>query len=221
MAGGKIKPKTVSVRREDMVPPSSEGAAVGTDLESLLHQSTPRLFVKGKGLKRPVRLMKAINKVGRAETADVLLPHESVSENHAELRFDGKHWSLIDQGSTNGTIVDGAHLRSNAQQLRRNSLIGIGALQLIFLYTDKETAASDRRDEDRALQVLVKSGRLDKSTGNEIRQMVRTEASQSIAEIVLRDTPLSPVDWANAVATARNKVSLLGRILRLFGIGRK
>jgi len=176
--------------------------------------------VKGEGLKRPVRLMKANNKVGRAETADVLLPHESVSENHAEVRFDGTHWTLVDQGSTNGTIVDGGHLRNTAQQLRRNSLIGIGALQLIFLCTDAETAAQDKRDEDRALQVLVGGGRLDKSTANEIRQMVRSEASQSIAEIILRDTPLSPADWANAVSTARTKVSFFTRILRLFGLGK-
>ena len=93
-------------------------------------------------------------------------------------------------------------------------------MQLIFLCVNKQTAAQDRRDEDRALQLLAKSGRLDKSTANEIRQMVRTEVSQSIAEIVLRDTPLAPTDWANAIATARRSVSLLDRILRLFRGGK-
>ena len=214
------RPKTVAVRPKDMPPPPSSLAASGTDLESRLHQSTPRLFVKGEGLKRPARLMKTSNKLGRAETADVLLPHESVSELHAEIRFDGENWSLLDCGSTNGSVVDGQLLRGTAQIIRRNSFIGIGALQLIFLCVNKQTAAQDRRDEDRALQLLAKSGRLDKSTANEIRQMVRTEVSQSIAEIVLRDTPLAPTDWANAIATARRSVSLLDRILRLFRGGK-
>lgn len=213
------KPKTVAVRPEDMTPPAATTAA-GDDIESLLHQSTPRLFVKGEGLKRPVRLMKASNKIGRAETADVLLPHESVSEQHAELRFDGKQWTLVDCGSTNGCVVDGEHLRSAEKAVRRNSLISIGSLHLIFLCTDKATISQDRRNEDRALQLLTKKGRIDKVTANEIRQMVRTEPSHSIAEIVLRDTPMAPVDWANAVAEAGRKVSFFARILRLFTGGK-
>jgi len=198
--------------------PAPGAPATGTDLESLLHRSTPRLFVKGEGLKRPVRLMKAKNQVGRAESADVLLPHESVSEIHAEICFDGKRWTLVDKGSTNGTIVDGAHLRGGTQEIRRNSLIGMGTLQLIFLCTDEETLAGDRRDEDRALRLLGKGSRLDKGTINEIRQMVRAEPGQSIAEVVLRDTQLSPTEWATAISTVRNRVSLLDRILQLFRI---
>jgi pSer/pThr/pTyr-binding forkhead associated (FHA) protein len=213
------RPKTVAVRPEDLA--AVPGAPLGDDLESRLHQSMPRLFVKGEGLKRPVRLMKSNNRVGRAETADVLLPHESVSEQHAEIRFDGELWTLHDSGSTNGTIVDGQHLRGGSQVLRRNALIGIGALKLIFLCIDRRHEAQDRRDEERALQLLGRSGRIDRGTANEIRQMVRSDAHQSIAEIVLRDTPMSPTDWANAVVTARSKVSLLQRLLRLFSFGKR
>ena len=218
--GEKSKPKTVTFSRGE-IPALAADGVTGTDLESLLHRSSPRLFVKGEGLKRPVRLMKPANEVGRAESADVLLPHESVSEQHAQICFDGKAWTLLDHGSTNGTIVDGTHLRGDRQEIRRNSLIGIGALQMIFLCLQQETAASDHRDEDRALQLLTNSGRLDKTTANDIRKMARLDSNQSIAEIVLRDTALSASDWAEAVATARNNVSLLDRILRLFRLRQK
>jgi pSer/pThr/pTyr-binding forkhead associated (FHA) protein len=211
------KPQTVAVRPEGSAPPAT---ADGDHLDSLLHQSTPQLFVKGGGLKRSIRLMKAISKIGRDETADVPLPHETVSEQHAEIHFDGTNWTLLDSGSTNGCIVDGQHLRSTAQIVQRNSLINIGNLHLIFLCNSKKTASQDRRDELRALQLLNNGGRIDKITANEIRQMVRADASQSIAEIVLRDTQLTPVDWADAVATARRKVSFFARITRLF-TGRK
>jgi len=202
----------------DDVPPL---AGDSTDLESLLHRSMPRLFVKGEGLKRPVRLIRPVNEVGRAEAANVLLPHESVSEQHAQISFDGKQWTLLDHGSTNGTIVDGTLLRSNRAEIHRNSLIGIGALHMIFLCSNPERAAADRREEERALQILGSTGRLDKNTVNEIRQMVRNEDSQSIAEVVLRDTPLPAKEWASAISTARSKVSLLDRILRLFGLRKK
>ncbi|MCA8967057.1 MAG: FHA domain-containing protein, partial [Planctomycetes bacterium] len=160
--------------------------------------------------------MKACNRVGRAENADVLLPHESVSELHAEISFDGEQWSLQDMGSTNGTIVDGSHLRRTSQPLRRNSLIGMGALHVIFLCVDANTAAQDRRDEERALGLMVRSGRLTKIEANQIRRLCRADSSQSIAETLMMETALKPVDWANAVATARSKVSWWSRILGIF-----
>ncbi|MCB9876736.1 MAG: FHA domain-containing protein [Planctomycetes bacterium] len=176
----------------------------------------PRLFVKSEGLKRRVRLMKASNRVGRAENSDVLLPHESVSELHAEITFDGEQWSLQDMGSTNGTIVDGNHLRRTSQPLRRNSLIGVGALHVIFLCVDARTAAQDRREEERALNLIVRAGRLTKGEANQIRRLCRADTSQSIAETLMMETGLKPVDWASAVATARAKVSMVDRILGLF-----
>lgn len=203
------------MRPEDLAPVPTT-SMLGGDVESRLHQSVPRLFVKSEGLKRRVRLMKAVNRLGRAENADVLLPHESVSELHAEISFDGESWSLLDMGSTNGSVVDGNHLRRTNQRLRRNALIGVGALHLIFLCTDPKTAAQDRREEERALSLLVRAGRLNKGESSQILRLCRADSSQSIAETLMMETGLNPVDWANAVATARAGVSLWARIMRLF-----
>jgi len=193
-------------------------AIPGDDLESRLHQSVPRLFVKSVGLKRRMRLMKTANRIGRAETADVLLPHESVSELHAEITFDGAVWRLRDSGGTNGTIVDGRHLRSEEQVITRNTLIGMGSLQLVFLCTDQHTAAHDRRVEERALQWLVKTGRLTGAEARQMRELTRNDPNQSIPEILLMETSLGPVDWATAVATARRQKSLWERISGLFSL---
>jgi hypothetical protein len=193
-------------------------AIPGNDLESRLHQSVPRLFVKSVGLKRRVRLMKAANNIGRAETADVLLPHESVSELHAEITFDGAVWRLRDCGGTNGTIVDGKHLRSEQQDIGRNTLIVMGSLQLVFLCTDARAAALDRRIEERALSWLVKTGRLTGTEARQMRELTRNDANQSIPEILLMETALGPVDWATAIATARRQKSLWDRIRGLFSL---
>lgn len=213
------RPKTVAVSPQDL--PSGGAVAGGTDLEARLHQSQPRLFVKGEGIKRSIRLLKTLNRVGRAETCDVLLPHESVSEQHAELHFDGDSWQLVDCGSTNGTFVDGEQIRSASCPVRRNSLIGLGALQVVFLCVDRNGDGASKRDEERALRLLCSIGRLDRSSADDIRRMAGAEASQSIAEIVLRDTPIRPSEWTGAVREAERSPSLLGRILRLFGIGRR
>ena len=216
-AGSSDKPQTVAVQPGSLAPAATLG---DESLDSLVHQAASQVFVKGDGLKRAIRLRKAISKIGRDEAADVPLPHDAVSEQHAELHFDGTNWTLLDSGSTNGCIVDGQHLRSTSQIVQRNSLISIGSLHLVFLCSRKKAASQDQRDELRALQLLTHSGKLDKISAHEIRQMMRADPSQSIAEIILRDTQLTPVDWTNAVATARRKVSFFARIIRLF-TGRK
>ncbi len=55
--------------------------------------------------------------LGRAQTADVLLPDPSVSPRHASLREHGASVLLVDEGSTNGTWIAGVRLASGAQRV--------------------------------------------------------------------------------------------------------
>ncbi|MCU0865389.1 MAG: FHA domain-containing protein [Planctomycetes bacterium] len=196
------------------------GSAAGADVEARLHQTLPRLFVKGETLKRRLRLMKVQNRIGRAETSDVLLPHDSVSELHAEIRFDGTGWRLRDAGSTNGTLVDGKLVRGEEQAIGRHTLLGFGNLRAIFLCNDATTAAADRRLEERAVQRLVKQARLGRDVAKQAVQLAREDQSQSLAELLLTDTPITPVDWHDAITAARGSGGLLARLLGLFR-GRK
>ncbi len=179
----------------------------------------PRVFVKGEGFKRNLALGRSNNLLGRAADADVQLEHASVSDRHAEIRFDGSRWSIADCGSANGTIVDGQVLTNAPVELSRNSLVCAGALRMVFLSVAPGTAARGGREEDRALDGLIKSGRIDAQTAREVRRVARSESGQSIAEIVLRDTPVSATDWASACATARSRPSLLRRLLRILSFG--
>jgi transcriptional regulator with GAF, ATPase, and Fis domain len=45
--------------------------------------------------------------IGRDATADVCVPEQAVSRQHARISFDGARWTLTDLGSRNGTMVDG------------------------------------------------------------------------------------------------------------------
>jgi pSer/pThr/pTyr-binding forkhead associated (FHA) protein len=212
------RPKTVLLAIEPTGPvPSNVTPVVAVDLESKLHQAMPRVLVKGESVKRRVRLMKAKCKLGRAETADVLLPHESVSEQHAEIDFDGTAFALRDCGSTNGTLVDGAVVRSQTTTIRRNTLLGFGSLRGLFVCVDPTTLANDRRHEERALRLLVKAGRLGRDVAQQVVAMAKADTSQTIGEVLLLETPLEPADWANAVVAVRSRTTLWDRLARLFG----
>lgn len=58
--------------------------------------------------------------LGRSDGCDVRLPDPSVSLRHATLRQSGSEYSLVDEGSTNGTFVGGIRLPPHTPRLVRD-----------------------------------------------------------------------------------------------------
>ncbi|MEU8524105.1 FHA domain-containing protein [Streptomyces sp. NPDC048629] len=52
-----------------------------------------------------------VYRIGRDPTSDVVLADARASWHHALLRADGDHWTLEDEGSTNGTYAAGRRVR--------------------------------------------------------------------------------------------------------------
>jgi pSer/pThr/pTyr-binding forkhead associated (FHA) protein len=50
--------------------------------------------------------------VGRVPPADLVIAEASVSRLHAVLRRQDSRWQVIDQGSVNGTFLDGRRITS-------------------------------------------------------------------------------------------------------------
>jgi hypothetical protein len=215
-----LRPSTVAIPPADIEAELGQIEShkpVGVDIEARVHAALPRVFVKCDGMKRRVRLMKARNALGRADSTDVLLPNESVSELHAEITFDGTTWMLRDRGSTNGTFVDGAQLRGNSQPILRHSLLGLGVVRAIFLCNEPGQQAAERRLEERATKLLVQAGRLPTEAAREAVRIARADTSQSIAEVLLMDTALTPAEWATAITTARGQHGALDTVRNLLG----
>lgn len=59
-------------------------------------------------------------KVGRGPTVDVRLPSRAVSEVHAVFHVDGNEVAVVDEGSTNGTRVNGALLPAGRRKAVRD-----------------------------------------------------------------------------------------------------
>jgi len=71
--------------------------------------------------------------IGRGVGVDVRIPHLSVSESHASLRNEGDGYVLVDQGSTNGTKVNGVVLPiGRKRKLTEGDRIEVGACALTF-----------------------------------------------------------------------------------------
>ena len=86
--------------------------------------------------------------VGRRRGADVLLPHPAVSLHHATIDVDGARYSVRDEGSTNGTRINGQRLApGRSKSLRAQDRLEVGGfvLEVTFGATTEPTSAEDTR----------------------------------------------------------------------------
>jgi hypothetical protein len=76
-------------------------------------------------------------RVGRAPDCDLVLDHGSVSKHHAQLRWNPqqRHCTLLDLGSTNGTLLNGATRIRRAVALRDGDIVGFGDVPFWYLLT--------------------------------------------------------------------------------------
>jgi diguanylate cyclase (GGDEF)-like protein len=88
--------------------------------------------VAGRALGKVFRLEKSIQLIGRADDAEVSIHDEGVSRKHAVLSLDpvSMTYSLKDNGSTNGTFVNGTKIEG-AVVLKEGDDISIGGTTIL------------------------------------------------------------------------------------------
>jgi pSer/pThr/pTyr-binding forkhead associated (FHA) protein len=67
--------------------------------------------------------------IGRGTNADILIPDEAFSREHASVRVDGQTVVLADLESSNGTMVNGEEI-SSARRLAPGDVVTIGGTDL-------------------------------------------------------------------------------------------
>jgi len=71
--------------------------------------------------------------IGRSAGSDVCIPHPGVSSKHATVRARGAGHVIQDEGSTNGTTVNGARLfRGRPKPLKDGDRIELGGFGIEF-----------------------------------------------------------------------------------------
>lgn len=119
-----------------MTPLSGQLVAATPVLGGLLVRTGDR-----KGERITIRTL--VVNIGRADYNDVVLPDASVSTVHAKLQRREAIWILTDQGSTNGTWVDGERLTEEAV-LTPGSVLRFGEVKVLFDPSDLPATATGR-----------------------------------------------------------------------------
>jgi hypothetical protein len=89
-----------------------------------------RLLLTLRGGSHSIPLESTLLMIGRGLNNDIILEDERVSRNHAQLRYRARRFWITDNGSTNGTFVNGEQV--DEKVLRDNDTISLGGLELIF-----------------------------------------------------------------------------------------
>ena len=93
----------------------------------------PRLIILPKGQSvRQINIKGSTTTIGRQEGNALVLNSDRISRLHAVIEWDGDHYSVTDNGSTNGTFVNGK--RVQRQTLRNGDMLSIGDCEVRFLY---------------------------------------------------------------------------------------
>lgn len=97
------------------------------------------------------RLSKARTVLGRASDADIVIYDPEISRKHCTIELHGSTASLIDLGTTNGTLVDGKRIDDRCE-LKHLSRFRIGATILVF-------TVKDQADDSKSPATLVVGSR--------------------------------------------------------------
>jgi len=86
-------------------------------------------------------------RIGRRPDNQLVLPSPAVSKYHARITMEGGRLSIVDLGSTNGSMVNGVSLEGHASRdLYHGDTLVLGDHTLIFrnegTFTDKKTGMS-------------------------------------------------------------------------------
>src|SRR5438128_304818 len=125
-----------------------------------------------------MQLQKNALRIGRAADCDVRFDSAKdpkVSGHHAELRFEDGEWSVIDTGSTNGTLVNGRRVTKHKLSPGDKLQIGSGGPLVAVEFEKKTVAAPPARDNRTQAVSMTEIRRLDEN------RFDRTEQMQAIA----------------------------------------
>jgi len=67
--------------------------------------------------------------IGRGSNCDLCLADEFVSENHCKIFFENEDLFIEDQGSTNGTFIDGNQVEKKTS-LKQGQRVQIGITEM-------------------------------------------------------------------------------------------
>ena len=171
----------------------------GIVLRPKLMARNARAVLVGSSVRRSMPIETTPFAVGRADTAQIVLTDNSISNEHAQLVFDDQNaFQLIDLGSRNGTFVGTERLPPNQPRvLQLPAWLRFGAIEA-WLVDDASSSTAQERADRAVCDGLVRTGRMTKAEKQQAIDAART-GRRHISEMVLQQSRLSVAEWAEAV----------------------
>ena len=152
-------------------------------------------------------------RIGRLDILDIVLEHNSVSRQHAELRATENGWRLLDLGSTNGTYLNGKKLGFGQWPIRCKDVIKCGDIQLQVESLSLPTGKLNQSGQDTGIirldslqspawegSILQVAGQISESPENQKRLMALLRAGAHLVTLGNESELLSNI-LEDAVAT--------------------
>lgn len=103
----------------------------------------------------PIPLLRKALLVGRSEDCDIVLRFPNVSAHHCRLALEDGYWFVGDEGSRNGTRVNGARVRR--KRLLPGDVLALASRKYEIRYSPSENGAfgpppSDGQEEEDAFR---------------------------------------------------------------------
>ncbi len=126
------EPITEILRASDFVGPGGGASSVDAPRQA-------QLIVLSSNVEKTTHLLEGQETlVGREGDVDIVIDHASMSRTHAKIIFNGKLWSIVDQGSANGVKINGEDV--GARDLRNGDVVELGEVKLRFVRRDEQGA---------------------------------------------------------------------------------
>jgi HD-GYP domain-containing protein (c-di-GMP phosphodiesterase class II) len=103
-------------------------------------------------------------RIGRTPNMDIMLNDLSISRSHAEISLGPEGWAIADQGSSNGTYLNGIRIGRTLQKLRQHDLLRFG--ELFVSVKSLHEQAPDRPKHETAIRTSGRFLRLQAATQN-------------------------------------------------------
>jgi len=150
------RPATESQQGQITFPRTGEKEAVAHETAEPKQPQREQLavFVVRSGPKKGERMIVGLPvvNIGRADYNDIVLDDDSVSTLHAKLQRREGIWVLVDQDSTNGTVVDGLRIREETA-LAPGAIVRFGQIQTVFEPMD-DSAEVQKGSATRVIQSI-------------------------------------------------------------------
>lgn len=125
-------PGSVSVDSKSDIFDESEYVLLGTNITSIRYSDTLRITIESR--RKTVQIQKKEISIGRDSSSDLLFnSHKVISRHQATFLYERGMWFVRDNGSKNGTWLNGVRIQSGKKyQLAMNDVIDFAHSEIVI-----------------------------------------------------------------------------------------